>query len=214
MQKLLNGIREFRRQVRPSYIDRFSKLALGQKPDCLFISCSDSRVVPNLFASTDPGDLFVVRNVGNIVPPAGEDGYSILDRSEAAAIEFALEALQVRDIIVCGHSECGAMQAVLSGKAEFPNLKEWLGLGQAALNRLERHQLTEGLAPHNRLSQVNVLQQLDHLLSYPIVQRRIAEGKLGLHAWWFDLAHVEVSIYQAEQDRFVPVLEEPTSSTA
>ena len=208
MQKLLNGIREFRLQVRPSYIERFSKLALGQKPDCLFISCSDSRVVPNLFASTDPGDLFVVRNVGNLVPPAGADGFSVLDRSEAAAIEFALESLQVRDIIVCGHSECGAMQAVLSGNVELPNLKEWLGIGQAALSRLDRHQLVDGLSPHNRLSQVNVLQQLEHLASYPVVQRRISEGKLGLHGWWFDLAQVEVSIYQPEQDRFAPMLDE------
>src|SRR5436190_3831044 len=112
MKKLIQGIVEFRQNVRPDYRDRFARLALGQAPDTLFIACSDSRVVPNLFASADPGDLFVIRNVGNLVAPAGSDGISPSDASGAAAIEFSLINLAVTDIVVCGHSECGAMHAL------------------------------------------------------------------------------------------------------
>lgn len=109
MKKLIRGIIDFRKNMRPSCKETFAQLALGQRPDTLFIACSDSRVVPNLFASSDPGDLFVIRNVGNFIPPCGEQGRSASDESEAAAIEFALLTLPVTEIIVCGHSECGAM---------------------------------------------------------------------------------------------------------
>src|SRR2546430_16686177 len=106
MKKLIQGIVEFRHKVRPDYRETFAHLALGQAPDTLFIACSDSRVVPNAFASADPGDLFVIRNVGNLIAPADGTGVSVSDESEAAAIEFAVLTLKVRDVIVCGHSEC------------------------------------------------------------------------------------------------------------
>src|SRR5438132_266255 len=112
MRKLVQGIVDFRKGRRPDYAETFARLALRQKPDALYIACSDSRVQANVFASTEPGDLFVVRNPGNLVSPAGPDGKSISDESEAAAIEFALDVLEVRDIIVCGHSGCGAMAAL------------------------------------------------------------------------------------------------------
>src|SRR3954471_16096395 len=105
MRKLIRGIVDFRQNVRPKVKDTFAQLALGQRPDTLFIACSDSRVVPNLFASSDPGDLFVIRNVGNLIPPCGEKGRSTSDESEAAAIEFALLNLTVTEIVICGHSE-------------------------------------------------------------------------------------------------------------
>src|SRR5712692_11162570 len=116
MRKLVQGIVEFRRSRRPDYAETFSRLALRQKPDALYIACSDSRVAINVFASTEPGDLFVVRNPGNIVSPAAPNGLSVADESEAAAIEFAVGQLAVRDIIVCGHSSCGAMSALLQGR--------------------------------------------------------------------------------------------------
>src|ERR1044071_2187850 len=106
MKKLIQGIMEFRRTRRQSMRETFAKLALGQNPDCLFIACSDSRVAANVFASTDPGDLFVVRNLGNIMPPFPDGG------STVAALQFALERLEVCHIIVCGHSDCGAMHAL------------------------------------------------------------------------------------------------------
>ena len=126
MKKLLEGIVEFRKKKRPAYRERFAHLALGQSPDCLVFACSDSRVVPNVFASTQPGDLFVVRNVGNLVPPwvSGDGGAS---GSEAAAVDFAVDVLGVRDIVVCGHSECGAMRTLMSGGVgpDHPGLDAW-----------------------------------------------------------------------------------------
>lgn len=208
MKKLLDGIVEFRQKVRPSYREKFARLALGQSPDCLFFACSDSRVVPNLFASTEPGDLFVVRNVGNIVPPCDVRGHSVGDRSEGAAIEFALQVLGVGDVVVCGHSECGAMRALIAGDApaDAPNLQEWLAMGRGALDALEEAPFAgPPLAPHNRLSQVNVLRQLDHLRTYTPVRQRLAAGTLRLHAWWFDLAAAEVLEFDEDARRFVPV---------
>src|SRR5271167_874721 len=115
MKKLVKGILDFRKNVRPGYQKTFAQLALGQSPDALFVACSDSRVAPNVFASTDPGDLFVIRNVGNLIPACGGDhGRSLSDESEAAAIEFALSNLEVANVIICGHSECGAMHALLN----------------------------------------------------------------------------------------------------
>lgn len=207
MQKLLDGIRDFHTRVRPGYRETFASLALGQSPDCLMVACSDSRVVPNLFASTDPGDLFVVRNVGNLVPPCDDGGRSVGDRSEAAAVEFAVGVLGVRDIVVCGHSECGAMRATLEGTpGGAPHLDEWLDAARPALTRLGApHKLDPRLAPHNRLSQLNVLQQLEHLRSYPLVRRREAEGALRLNAWWFDIAEAEVLAWEEAEGRFVPI---------
>ncbi len=206
MKKLLDGIAEFRRNIQPAYRLKFAGLAIGQSPDCLFIACSDSRVVPNVFASTDPGDLFVVRNVGNLVPPCDPSGRSVADLSEAAAIEYALLALGVRDIVVCGHSECGAMRAMLEGTApdHAPNLREWLALG--ALPGLDGpSRVGAGLPPHDRLSQLSVLQQVENLRSYPVVRERVAAGTLGLHAWWFDLHRAEVLAFDRETGVFSPL---------
>src|SRR5690348_4138026 len=158
MRKLLHGIVEFRNNRRPDYREKFARLALGQKPDTLFIACSDSRVVPNLFASADPGDLFVIRNVGNIIAPADANGRSTSDESEGAAIEFAVGKLQVTDIIVCGHSECGAMQALLGGResVEAEHLRSWLRHAETALKGLGvKDGLDPSLQAHNRLSQLN-----------------------------------------------------------
>lgn len=196
MEKLINGIVDFRTRVRPTVRDTFARLALGQSPDCLFIACSDSRVVPNLFASTDPGDLFVVRNVGNLVPPAASAGR---DRSTAAAVEFAIDGLGVHDIIVCGHSSCGAMSAILSGSA---TLGGWLEHGGAALHDLaEQPEFAAELPQVDRLSQLSVLRQVRHLRSHPSVER----GQVRLHAWWFDIAGAEVLAWDAPAGRFVPL---------
>ena len=126
MKKLLNGIVDFRKNVRPAVKDTFALLALGQRPDALFIACSDSRVVPNLFASTEPGDMFVIRNVGNLIPPY--NAAHPASGSEAAAIEFGLTNLPISDVIVCGHSECGAIGALSQGpqRANAPAFSCWL----------------------------------------------------------------------------------------
>ena len=111
MRKLIMGIVDFRERMLPQYAERFGNLALAQSPDALFITCSDSRVVPDLLASTDPGDLFTMRNVGNLIPPATLDGASTGDLSEASAIEYAVLALKVANIVVCGHYNCGGVKA-------------------------------------------------------------------------------------------------------
>ena len=203
MRKLINGIVEFRQNNLETYRKKFAKLALGQNPDTLFIACSDSRVVPNAFASTDPGDLFVIRNVGNLIPCCGEDGHSSADESEAAAIEFAVMNLEVSNIIVCGHSDCGAMHTLIRGreKVKAPNLRAWLRHGETSLNRLPKD--VEMATAANRLSKQNVLQQLENLKTYPLIEDRIRRGKLSLHAWWFELISANVYSYDAESSDFI-----------
>jgi carbonic anhydrase len=206
VKKLIQGIVEFRQNVRPDYRDKFARLALGQAPDTLFIACSDSRVVPNLFASADPGDLFVIRNVGNLIAPAGSSGQSQSEASEAAAIEFALANLGVRDIILCGHSECGAMQSLINGRraVEPFHLRRWLRHGEEAMESLEKNGGPDAsLARHNQLSQINVLSQIEHLKSYPLVRERIQAGRLRLHGWWFELKNADVYAYEDPLRRFV-----------
>lgn len=206
MKKLIQGIVEFRKNVQESYRELFGKLAIGQSPDALFIACSDSRVVPNTFASTDPGDLFVLRNVGNLIPPSDKKGISFSDESEAAAIEFSVLNLKVANIVVCGHSECGAMRAIVEGRDNVtaPNLKNWLRHGDPAFQQLKSGiTLDPKLSEINQLSQLNVLLQIENVKSYPAVKKRIDEGELSVHGWWFDIARADVYTYNDEVRRFV-----------
>lgn len=217
MEKLIRGIVEFRKNVLPQYRETFRKLALGQSPDALFIACSDSRVVPNLFASTDPGDLFVVRNVGNIIPPCSLEDHSSVFQAEAAALQFSMENLQVRNIIICGHSECGAINAVLSKEeSDQPHdcsLHAWLHHIHPSLERFKKQEEVDAtLSPHNQLSQLNVLQQLDHLKSYPMIQERVREGSLKVHGWWFDIGKADVYSYDETAKRFILIDEKSAES--
>jgi carbonic anhydrase len=185
MKKLIQGILQFRQTKREGLTETFAKLALGQKPDALFIACSDSRMAVNVFASTDPGDLFVLRNVGNLAPPYGHPGGT----GTAAAVDFAVDNLRVRDIIVCGHSNCGAIAALCQGRDALPDgpLKSWLemgGDGDAA-----------GSDPSDA-SRRNVLRQLEHLRGYPSVIRAMAGRGLRLHGMWFDIRRLDVLYYE------------------
>ena len=199
MRKLIQGIVDFRERLLPQYAERFHELASRQEPDTLFITCSDSRVVPDLLVSTDPGDLFVMRNVGNLVPPATAGGISTGDVSEASAIEYSVLILKVRNIVVCGHSGCGAMKAAMARREipEAPNLGKWLHHVKTALFRLEREgPLNARFSPYDQLSQLNVLVQLEHLMSYPIVSERVAAGTLRLGGCWFDIASGDMYAYE------------------
>ncbi len=207
MEKLIRGIVEFRKGLTPESRALFAKLALGQKPDALFIACSDSRVVPNLFASTNPGDVFVLRNVGNLIPPVSAEE----DRCAAAALEFAVQTLKVDDIVVCGHSECGAMLALLDGAADrtCSCLSNWLKYGKQSLAKVRQGlKITPNLSEHNQLSQINVLQQMEHVASYPFVQERIRKKKLRIQGWWFDIAQADVYCYEPSFNQFVLIDEE------
>ncbi len=211
MKKLLNGIVNFRRNIAPGYAETFARLALGQSPDTLFMACSDSRVVPNLFASTDPGDLFVCRNVGNLIPPCKSGEAISGEESEAAIIEFAVMALRVSDIVVCGHSECGAMNALLRGRehAPAPHLREWLQHADPALFRYRKGERLRGDASDvNHLGRLNVLQQVEHVKTYPCVQERLRAGTLEIHAWWFDIGQAQVSSWEADRGEFVVIDED------
>lgn len=208
MKKLLQGIREFRKNLTDENRALFAKLALGQQPDALFIACSDSRVVPNLFASTNPGDLFVLRNIGNLVPPISSRPQ---ETSVQAAIEFSLFFLNITDIIICGHSECGAMQAIAQGidTLSCPYLISWLKYGEESLTKVNAgFVINPALSKPNQISQVNVLQQMQHIRSYPFVQDRLEKKQLRLHGWWFDIAQADVYYYEENLNQFVLIDEE------
>jgi carbonic anhydrase len=203
MKKLIQGIVDFRKSLTEESRSLFAQLALGQKPDALFICCSDSRVAPNVFASTNPGDLFVLRNIGNLIPPASS---SLQETSVPAAIEFSLFSLNVSDIVVCGHSECGAMRALATGldAVSCPHLKSWLKYGEESLIKVRKGMsINPHLSEHNQISQANVLEQMKHILSYPAVHDRIEKKRLRVHGWWFDIAQADVYCYEQNMNQFV-----------
>ncbi len=208
MHRLLRGLVDFKTEFAPAMRPLFKNLGQGQNPELLLLSCSDSRVMPHLLTSAEPGDVFCVRTVGNIMAPAGASGVSVGDVSEASAIEYGVEVLGIRDIAVCGHSNCGAMKAILDGREQLstlaPNLVAWLEHGEPARQRLARSPFIDPHLPEvDRLSQANVLQQLDHVASYaPIAKHR---GEVRLHALWFDIERTMASLYEAERGGFVPL---------
>jgi carbonic anhydrase len=195
--RLVQGVERFREETKEAYADLFERLATSQEPHTLFITCSDSRVIPSLITSTDPGELFIVRNVGNIVPITERDSMP----AEGAALEFAVGILRVKQIIVCGHSCCGAMGAVMSGRvpAELTCMHRWLKDAQAVKNRLPAGASSDAAA------RANVLMQLENLRSYPIVERKVARGELKLYGWFYDIRRAEIEQWDAERGAFVPV---------
>ncbi|HEX9759688.1 MAG TPA: carbonic anhydrase [Candidatus Acidoferrales bacterium] len=203
MHRLLQGIHRFQRDVFSEHEEHFVQLVQGQRPEVLFITCSDSRLNPDLLMQARPGDLFVLRNAGNIVPPygAGPGG-------EAATIEFALEALQVRHIVVCGHSHCGAMQALLdpARQAGLPATTRWLQLAESTRRLVgERYAHLDATAQLNVAIQENVLLQLDALRTHPAAARGLAEGRLNLHAWVYKFETGEVFAFDARAEQFQPL---------
>ncbi|MBS4166328.1 Carbonic anhydrase [Neochlamydia sp. AcF65] len=208
MKKLIQEIAHFKKNLSEEGRALFARLALGQKPEALFIACSDSRLMPSLFASTHPGNIFVLRNIGNLIPPASS---SLCDSSASAVLEFSTFSLNVSDIIVCGHSECGAMQALARGVDGHtcPHLGSWLKHGEEALNKVrEGISLNPSLSEHNQISQINVLQQMQHVISYPFIQERLEKKQLRVHGWWFDIAQADVYYYKQDLHQFVLIDEE------
>jgi carbonic anhydrase len=196
---------DFRERLLTQYAARFRELADGQSPDTLFITCADSRVLPHLLLSMDVGELFVVRNVGNLVPPATAEGHSTGDLSEASAIEYAVSVLKVANVVVCGHSSCGALKAVSTSAAldDAPNLGKWLHHATPAARRL-RHDgpFDPRLKQYDQLSQHNVLVQLDHLMTYPLIKEQVGKGALLLSGWWFEVATGDMYAYDPESRVF------------
>jgi carbonic anhydrase len=204
VKKLLRGIEEFRRTRRAGYAASMARLAQGQEPDTLAIACSDSRISPVEFAPTDPGDVFVLRNVGGFAPPYDADP-APRTPSAGAAIEYALAALPVTDVIVCGHSGCGAIRAIRSGKVPpgSPHLAAWLAQARGALAGIGDD--PAGTSSDDRYSRESVLRQVANLRTYPGVRERERDGRLRLWAWWFDVEHAEVYEHDAGTGRFAPL---------
>ena len=209
MQRLIDGVHKFRNDEFGNYRKLFRKLSQeGQNPHTLFITCSDSRVLAELITQSQPGDLFVVKNVGNIVPPANVRGDT---NSTAAAIEFAVETLRVNDIVICGHSQCGAISAMLDNKpvsAATPHLRDWLKLAAPVLETLKNDyaHLTEPAARENAAAEENILFALDNLHSYSCVQERLMDGSLRLHGWFFKIATAELFAFDPETRQFSPLV--------
>ena len=203
MQKLIQGIHEFQqRHFRPLQ-GLFEHLAHGQSPETLFITCSDSRIDPNLLTRSQPGELFILRNAGNIIPPHGA-----ADGGETATIEFAVAGLHVKDIILCGHSHCGAMKGLLEPKsvASMPAVANWLNYA-ATTQRIVRDNYSH--LDEQRLLmatvQENVLVQLENLRTLPAVASGLVRGDLHLHGWVYKIETGEVFAFDSTQGQFVPL---------
>lgn len=201
MEKLISGIHKFQADVFAPNEDFFRRLADSQAPQALFITCSDSRMVPDLICQTRPGELFVLRNAGNIIPPFAPGAPS----GEAATIEYAIRGLGVKHIIVCGHTRCGAMQAVTepSCTANMPRVRQWLDHAQASAEIVcSCYAHLQSEARWKVLVQENVLVQLEHLRTHPSVATALASGMLKLHAWVYKMETGEVFAFDPTTGQF------------
>ena len=192
--------------------NRFKKLVEeGQNPKALFIGCSDSRVMPAMITGSKPGDLFIVRNIGNFVAPFNPDADY---HATASAIEYAVSILEVSDIIVCGHSHCGAISALYKDIKETPeniHTIKWLELGKEAKKvAMLAHKESSKEKRLHYTEQVSVVYQLDNLLSYPAVRRRVEEGSLYLHGWHYDIENGHIDYYDDENYEFKPLTPKET----
>jgi carbonic anhydrase len=206
------GVVRFQEEVFPAKKALFQKLSLGQSPEALFITCSDSRIETAMITQTAPGELFICRNAGNIVPP-----HTNHTGAMTASIEFAVGALKVPHIVVCGHTECGAMKGVMEKGAldTLPYMKEWLEYAKAAVDIVGA--LSDGKTEAEKMMMLleqNVVLQLQHLRTHPTVATRLALGELQLHGWIYDIATGEVYAYDEKKNTFVPVSERYVESFA
>jgi carbonic anhydrase len=210
MQKLIEGLHQFQSQHFTNQKQLFERLADGQHPQALFITCSDSRINPNLITQTEPGDLFIVRNAGNIVPP-----YGAVHGGEEASIEYAVAALGVEDIVLCGHSHCGAVKGLLhpEGLKDMPAVSSWLGHAEATRRIMkEKYADRTGAAQLTTAVEENVLVQLENLRTHPTVASALARGKMKLHAWVYKFETGQVFAYETESGQFLPLTRETASA--
>jgi carbonic anhydrase len=201
MQKLVEGLHAFKEGYFARHQGMFEQLeAVGQRPETLFITCCDSRVVPNLITQAAPGELFILRNVGNIVP--GPD----LPGGTSAAIEYAVEVLNIQNIIVCGHTQCGAMQAVLAPEtvAHLPNVRRWISRADRVRQVIgERYLHLSGEARLTAAVEENVLVQLENLRDFPFVAERLESGAIRLNGWVYHIGRGEIYSYEPSTGQYV-----------
>ncbi|MFO1006460.1 MAG: carbonic anhydrase [Planctomycetaceae bacterium] len=203
IHQLVAGVHNFQGNVFRTQQELFQRLAKGQSPETLFITCSDSRIDPNLITQTEPGDLFVLRNAGNIVP-----AYSGTAGGEVATIEFAITGLGVKQIVVCGHSHCGAIKGLLNPDQleEMPAVRDWLKHAEAT-RRIVKSKYKD--KPKEDLYEIaaeeNVLTQLENLQTHPAVAVALSQGELSLHAWMYEIESGDVYGYDTTVGQFIPL---------
>lgn len=203
MQKLIQGIHKFQNEVYTGQADLFRKLEKGQNPQVLFITCSDSRINPNLITQTEPGDLFIIRNAGNIVPAFGDH-----NSGEIATIEFAIDGLGIKDIVVCGHSHCGAMKGLLKPAMleNLPSMARWLKNAETTRRIIfDHYKHLEGDELLMATTQENVLTQIEHLKTHPSVASKLSKDQIRIHGWVYKFETGEVFQYDSETEQFIPL---------
>jgi carbonic anhydrase len=205
MQKLVQGIHNFQKNYFSSDRDLFERLAQGQNPETLFITCSDSRISTDLLTQSNPGDLFVLRNAGNIIPAYGGS-----TSGAGATVEFAVAGLGVKDIIICGHSHCGAMKGLLHPEIlqDMPAVAQWLCYAESTRRILKQnYQGLDDVAMLKAAVEENVLVQIENLRTHPSVAAKLAVGALHLHAWVYKIETGEVFTYDTEEGQYLPLTE-------
>jgi len=203
MERLFKGYMKFREEDFLNHRELFKELGRSQQPHTLFIGCSDSRVVPNLITQTPPGELFIVRNVANIVPP-----YRVTEEyvSTTSAIEYAVQVLNVDDIVICGHSNCGGCAAMNKSHEELshiPHVRKWLDVSAEVKGRVDR--LMQGDTPEERewlTEQVNILVQMRNLLTYPYIKEKYERGELNVYGWYYIIETGEIYNFNDEKEVF------------
>lgn len=210
MDQIIRGVHQFQQQVVAPKKDFYKMLAEKQQtPHALFITCADSRVEPNTITQTEPGTLFTLRNAGNIIPPHGA-----ANGGEGATIEYAIAVLGVRNIIVCGHSQCGAMKALLNTNDNLPAVSQWFKHAEATrCIARERYGHLSGDAFLRAITEENVLVQLNNLSTHPFVTARMARRELKLYGWYYEIETGDVFQYDQESGRFLPLISEALPAT-
>lgn len=203
MHKLIDGAINFRLNSFVEHRNLFDKLQSGQNPHTLFITCSDSRVLPDMITSTLPGELFIVRNIANMVPRfSNSDEYLTVP----SAIEYAVNALKVRNIVICGHSNCGGIGALYKSEEEMKGLvhtKKWLELGlKVKENALKLHENDKNISLQELTEKLNIVEQLEHLMSYPYILKSYNEGILSIMGWYYKIETGEIFNYNRSKNLF------------
>lgn len=206
MKEIIEGFLKFQENAFPERVKLFKSLANQQSPRALFISCSDSRLVPELVTQREPGDLFVIRNAGNIVPSYGPEPGGV-----SASVEYAVAALQVNDIVICGHSDCGAMTAVATCKCldHMPAVSSWLRYADSARVVNEARQHPDQSAKIAAMVRENVIAQLANIQTHPSVRLALEEGRITLHGWIYDIESGRIDAFDCTTGAFVSLAENP-----
>ncbi|WP_018901719.1 carbonic anhydrase [Rhizobium sp. 2MFCol3.1] len=206
MKDIIDGFLKFQKEAFPERVKLFKDLANQQNPRALFISCSDSRLVPELVTQREPGDLFVIRNAGNIVPSYGPEPGGV-----SASVEYAVAALQVSDIVICGHSDCGAMTAIATCKCldHMPAVGSWLRYADSARVVNEARQHKDEPAKVASMVRENVIAQLANIQTHPSVRLALEEGRITLHGWIYDIASGLIEAFDGSRSAFVSLADNP-----